>query len=114
MVGSNPTLSTTPNIIQVTELLRPCHAHGCGKSANLQTANCIIRRIYICTGVADWSVLFIVVIGDYCITCGGTFLRMHQDTYNYYVFTHRILLYLVFHCKTPPAPLNQRTAVMLA
>lgn len=87
---------------------------GCGKSANLQTANCILRPIYICTGVADWSVIFIVVIGDHCFPCGVTFLRMHQDTYNYYAFTHRILSYLVFHYKTPPAPLNQRTAVMSA
>ena len=40
--------------------------------------------------------LFIVVIGDHCFPCGVTFLRMHQETYNYYVFTHRILSYLVF------------------
>ena len=79
---------------------------GCGKSANLQTANCILRPIYICTGVADWSVIFIVVIGDHCFPCGVTFLRMHQDTYNYYAFAHRILSYLVFHYKTPPAPLT--------
>ena len=59
--------------------------------ANPQTANCIFWPIYICTGGADWSVLFMVVIGDHCSACGLTFLRMHQKTYNYYVFTHRIL-----------------------
>ena len=55
-----------------------------------------------------------VVIGDLCSACGLTFLRMCQETYNYYVFTLRILFFLIFDYKTPLAPLNQRTAVMSA
>ena len=107
-----PLLQTPPRAHNWPAELPP--PFGCGKSANLQTANCILRPIYICTGVADWSVIFIVVIGDHYFACGVKFLHMHQDTYNYYAFSHRILSYLVFHYKTPPAPFNQRTAVMSA
>ena len=58
--------------------------------------------------------LFIVVIVEHCFPCGVKFLRMDLDTYNYYVFTQGILLYLVFQYKTPLSPFNQLTAGMLA
>ena len=86
IAGSNPSMQHLKAFRNALPILGVAiwQTLGCGKSANLQTANCIIWVIYICTGGADWSLLFIVVIGDHCFTCGSTFLRMHQETYNYY------------------------------
>ena len=73
---------------------------GVANSANRQTANGIFWPFYIYKVAADWSVLLIVVIGDHCFACGFKFLRMHLQTYKYYIYIHRLLHNLSFYVKS--------------